>query len=338
MDRRELLVAGAYSIAALALPLERAKENAIRIHSTPEGRQIGQLEVDAVNDMLLAFDLADERLGGGHGRTALVEYLSTDVMGLCKAPATQSVHNQMLSSGSLLAYLAGWKFHDLKLEGWAQRYYLYAYELARAAGNTALTAYVMRIMAHQAYDMGHHQHCLDLAETSTSLIRGRVDPHTEAVFTLTIARAHSMVGDKRRALEAINLAERLDDQASEGDERPTWPKMRANHGQFHSHVAKSLMDLGDTAAAIRHFELAWRERNPATHTLIAGLSQAWLAEAQFKAGRLEEAFANWEQARDMLAGVHSGRADEAQRDMRSMLKPLRRRNIAAVSRLLEPVG
>ncbi len=284
--------------------------------------------------MLLAFDQADERLGGGHGRTALVEYLSSDVAALCKAPAHTSVRNQMLSSASLLAYLAGWKFHDLQREAESRRYYLYAYELARAAGNTPLTAYVMRIMAHQSYDLGHHQHCLDLAETSTGLIRSRVDPHTEAVFTLTIARAHSMVGDKRRALEAINRAEHLDDLASDGDDRPTWPKMRANHGQFHSHVAKSLMDLGDTDAAIRHFALAWRERNPVTHTLIAGLSQAWLAEAQFQAGRLEEAFANWEQARQMLAGIASQRAAETQRNMRSMLAPLRQRNIAAVNRLL----
>lgn len=333
-NRRGLLVTSAYSIAALALPLERAQENTQRIQQEHHGRQIGQAEVDAVNDMLLAFDLADERLGGGHGRSALVEYLTTDVTALCEAPAAEEIRNQMLSSGCLLAYLAGWKFHDLQLEGWAQRYYLYACQLARAAGNTALYAYVMRIMAHQAYDLGHHQHCLDLAETSTALIRGKVDAHTEAVFTLTIARAHSMVGDRRRALDAINRAERLDDQSKDGDERPSWPKMRANHGQFHSHVAKSLMDLGDTSAAIRHFDLAYRERNPVTHTLISGLSQAWLAEAQFKAGRLEDAFANWAQARGRLTGVQSERANETQRDMRSMLKPLVRRNIPAVNRLL----
>ncbi|HCU49620.1 MAG TPA: hypothetical protein DGG94_07445, partial [Micromonosporaceae bacterium] len=232
MDRREVLTSAAYSLGALLLPIEQLREHSERTDAAITGRSIGQAEVDVVKQVIATFDFADERLGGGFGRRALVEYLTTDIAAYCQANGPQVTREAMYSAAMQLAYLAGWKSHDLMQEGLAQRYYLFAFDLAMMSDDKRQAAYVMRILAHQAFDLGHYANCLDLAETSTRLIRGQADPHTEALFTMTLARAHAMRGEKRQALETINEAEKIHERSSPGDTRPTWVKLRHNYGQF----------------------------------------------------------------------------------------------------------
>jgi hypothetical protein len=332
VDRRNLLTSAIYSLGALALPFSDVRPRAA--HAARTGRQVGAADVDTVMAIARQFDSIDERYGGGTGREAVTAFLANDVAAFCAA-ASGRIRQDMFAAAVELAFLAGWKNHDLQREGTAQRYYLHAHDLACELADPSLRGHVMRILAHQALDLGHSTgSCLDLAETSTRLVAGRVDPHTEAVFTLTIARAHALAGDRHRTLEAINTAERLDARASEGDTRPDWPKMRNNRGQFYSHVAKSLVDIGDLAGAEHHFTLAWQERDPRTHTLISGLSQAWLAECQIKRGNIGAACANWAGAQQMLRGVSSQRASQCWRDMRALLHPYTGRRIPEVDALL----
>jgi hypothetical protein len=339
VDRRGFLASAAYSLSALMLPAEYVAEQDERAAAAASGRPIGQAEVEAVAEVTRAFDMADERLGGGFGRSALVEYLTTDVTAYCRAPATEAVRGAMFNQAMQLAYLAAWKCHDLMQEGLAQRYYLYAYQLAAHSNDLRQAAYVKRILAHQAFDLGHYVNCLDLATSAVESIRGQADPHTEAVFTLTVARAHAMRGEKRLALEAINWAETLNERAKLGDTRPGWVKLRNNAGQYHSHVAKTLADLGDLDGAQEHFALSVGARGFAgDHALIVGLSQGWLAEVAFKAGRVDLAFSNWEAACHRLAPIQSERGRQVVRDMRSMLMPLANRQIAPVRRLLTLAG
>jgi hypothetical protein len=335
VDRRGFLASAAYSLSALMLSNEYAQEQDARAATAAKGKPIGVAEVEAVAEITKAFDMADERLGGGFGRSALVEYLTTDVTAYCRAPAAQAVRGAIFNQAMQLAYLAAWKCHDLMQEGLAQRYYLYAYQLAAYSNDPRQAAYVKRILAHQAFDLGHYVNCLDLAVSATEAIRGQADPHTQAVFVLTVARAHAMRGEKRQALEAISVAEKLNERAGQGDTRPGWVKLRNNAGQYHSHVAKALADLGDLDGAQEHFALSFGARGfTEDHALIVGLSQGWLAEVAFKAGRLDLAFTNWESACQRLAPIQSERGRQVVRDMRSMLRPLANRQIAPVKRLL----
>lgn len=81
-DRRTLLWGGVYSAAALAIPTESwwaEMAEAPHADAGAGAQRVSRGDVASVREMTLAFSRMDQRRGGGHGRTALVEYLRTDV-------------------------------------------------------------------------------------------------------------------------------------------------------------------------------------------------------------------------------------------------------------------
>ncbi|WP_143162681.1 hypothetical protein [Couchioplanes caeruleus] len=337
VDRRTILSSAVYSLGALLLPLTYKQAIAERAEHASQGRTIGWSEVDAVRDVTAAFNRADEKMGGGFGRTAVVEYLSTDVTAYCHAQSSASVRKDILSEAAQLAYLSGWKAHDLKKEGLAQRYYLYSYQLAKDSGDDGQAAYAMRILAHQAYDMGHVTNCSALAEAAVGRAKGKVDKHTEAIFELTLAKANAMQGDRHRTIQTIARAEALMAQARSDEERPTWAGMHsANASQFHNHVAKALVDLGDYTGAEEHFTQTLRYHlDPTTKPRVYALTSAWLAEAQCNRGHVERACHTWANALDLMNGIQSSRTKETVTTMRQMLSPFHKRGVTEVRSVLE---
>lgn len=337
VDRRQMLSSAVYSLSALLLPLSYKRELVERAQLAADGNAIGWAEVEAVRDITAAFNRADEKLGGGFGRTAVVEYLTTDVTAYCHARSPEAIRQAVLSEAAQLAYLAGWKAHDLGKEGLAQRYYLHSYQLAVESGDRGQAAYAMRILAHQAYDMGHVTNCLDLASAAVDDTKGRVDKHTQAIFRLSLAKAQAMQGNKRATLDTIAEAETLMAQAKTDDERPGWAAMHGvSPSQFHNHIAKVLVDLKDYAGAEEHFSTSIRHHlDPATKPRIYALTTAWLAETQCRRGHVERACQTWTTALEHMNGIQSSRTAEAVKTMRQRLSPFRKRGIAEVQRLLE---
>jgi transcriptional regulator with XRE-family HTH domain len=336
VNRRDMLASAVYSLGALLLPVGYKRELQYRAASAADGR-IGLSEVEVVADITSAFNRADEKLGGGFGRSAVVEYLTTDVATYCRAQASGPVRSAMLSAASQLAYLAGWKAHDIGKEGLAQRYYLHSYQLAEEAGELGQASYVMRILAHQAYDMGHSSNCVDLASASVRLGSGKVDPHTHALLVLTLAKAYAMAGDRRATMATISEAEAILSRAQPDEERPGWAGMHGlSPAQFNNHVAKILADLGDHKGAEEHFSRSlWHHLDPVAQPRIYALTSAWLAEAQCRQGHVEKACVTWSDAFGRMAGIQSSRTQEAVRSMRGMLSPYRRKRIPAVEQLLQ---
>jgi tetratricopeptide (TPR) repeat protein len=337
VDRRQVLGSVVYSLGALLLPISYKRDMAERARQAARGGAIGWSEVEAVRDVTAAFNRADEKLGGGFGRTAVVEYLATDVTDYCRARSSEPVRTAVLGEAAQLAYLAGWKAHDLKKEGLAQRYYLHSYQLAKDSGDDGQAAYAMRILAHQAYDMGHVTNCAALAGAAVDRVKGRVDKHTEAVFGLTLAKAQAMQGDRRNTVEAIGRAESLMAHAGSDDERPAWAGMHsANASQFHNHVAKVLADLGDYAGAEEHFaQTLGHHLDPDTKPRIYALTAAWLAETQCRRGHVERACQTWAGALARMNGIQSSRTVEAINTMRQMLASFHQRGMPEVKKLLE---
>jgi tetratricopeptide (TPR) repeat protein len=332
-----MLASAMYSIGALMLPVEYKREMGARAERASTGG-IGWSEVEAVTDITAAFNRADEKLGGGFGRTAVVEYLTTDVATYCEARSRGPIRSAMFSSAAQLAYLSGWKAHDIGREGLAQRYYLYAYQLAVESGDLGQAAYIMRILAHQAYDMGHSANCVALAGDAVRTGVGRVDAHTGALLTLTLAKAHAMGGgDRREVLAKITDAEALMSKAREGDDRPSWAGLHGlSPSQFNNHVAKILVDLGDYKGAEEHFSRSIKlYLNPTSQPRIYALTTTWLAETQAKRGHVEQACQSWADALSRMDGIQSARTQESVRTMKQMLTPYRQRGIPGVQRLLQ---
>ncbi len=81
INRRRALSAAAYSVSALTVPdrnwwAQRSDGSASRTAAT---RRFGHRDLDAVRDMVRLFSRIDQRHGGGHARSAVVQYLTSDV-------------------------------------------------------------------------------------------------------------------------------------------------------------------------------------------------------------------------------------------------------------------
>jgi hypothetical protein len=336
VDRRTVLTNTVYSISSLALPLAQRDElthQAARVR-TRSTATIGTAEVNAVLEVTRAFNRADEQLGGGHARRAVVEYLATDVAAYCQASfATEHAKQAMFGAAAQLAYLAGWKAHDLRLEGLAQRYYLHCYQLARESDPNAHAAYAMRILAHQAFDLGRHEHCVDLAEAALSRTAGRVDPDTESLFWLTLARAHAGNSNPRQAINALTRGEKLLERGTT-DQPPPWVSLGGPaEARLTNQAGKAFMVLGEPHTAEQQLQRSAQCWDPTTHPRIYALTLADLAEAQCHQGKVEQACHTWNTALDHMPGMRSARTREAVGSMRRHLASYRRRGLVAARTL-----
>jgi hypothetical protein len=142
------------------------------------------------------------------GQAAVVQYLVSDVAGYCTGRfRREQDRREMVGAAAELAYLAGWKCHDIGDEGLAQAYYGRALQLATESDPVAHAAWTLRILAHQSLDLGQPHHCQGLATRACDMVRGRTEPAGEALFAITGARAHTANGQRRRAVQAIARAD-----------------------------------------------------------------------------------------------------------------------------------
>ncbi|MGW6458730.1 hypothetical protein ACWF94_22915 [Streptomyces sp. NPDC055078] len=335
IERRTFLTASAYSVAAAALPLGAAGEVHARTRRVLNGGIAGAEEVNAVRDMVAMLTAIDERHGGQHGRSAVVQYLRTDVLGLCQARfRVPQQRTDMLSAAASLAYLAGWKAFDANEHGLAQRYYLQAYALTKDAEDLPHQAFTLRIMAHHGMDNGQPEHCLDLADAALDRARGRVAPATEALFVICRARALADAGQVSKALAEADRARTLASAVAEG--ATGWAVMWGlASATVESHTAKILTRIGDHKGAERHHAGARRRYTGTEHRRIAALSAAAEADAQSRQGQTDAACATWNRALDTMNGIRSSRTIRAVRDMRSTIAPAKARGSRSAADLDE---
>ena len=334
IHRRTLLANAAYSVAAAALPLGAAQaiEYEARARSP---RRAGRAEIEAVRDMTRMFTAIDERHGGQHGRTAVVQYLREDVATLCRATfPSEREQQEMLSAAADVAYLCGWKAYDASEHGLAQRYYLQAYALTREAGDELHGAWILRILAHNGMDIRQPEHTLDLAEAALDRVRGKLVPAAEALFVVTRARALANAG---RGPEAVAQARQAQDMVVRGEQEevPSWAALwGVARATVSSHTAKTFRALGDHANAERHYAESARRRPDGTQRITA-LTVAAEGREQALQGHVEQACDTWGRSLDLLGGVRSARAADEVAGMRRHLRSFEGRGVRAAAVLDE---
>ncbi|MFE9847949.1 Tat pathway signal protein [Streptomyces sp. NPDC005576] len=341
-DRRNLLAGIVYSTAVLAVPTgDRPPPQAggLLPHAAerPSNHlRVVQGDVATVRELTLAFSAVDQRRGGGHGRTALVQYLHTDVRDLLHGRyAHERVRRDMESAAAELSYLSGWMAFDSGENALAQRYFVLALQLAGQAQDHPLGGHILRAMAHQALDLGHFDTALTLAEASVQ-DRRYLDatPRERALLGVVHARALAAAGRTRSAVKALLRAENDLAAAEEGVVEPHRTFFFGEASLAHE-TARTLEALGDRKGAIREFGRSVRTRGAAfrrTHAVTLG----HLGAAQMADGRVEDACATWGGLLDsMEEGIQSGRAEQAVLQVRRLLSPLRHRRIASVTAVAE---
>lgn len=336
LDRRNFLATSAYSVAAAALPLGAVLDIASRAQAARTGAVAGMAEVAAVRDMVHLFSEMDERHGGQHGRSALVQYLRDDVAPLCRGRfRTDEVRQQMLSAASRGVHLAGWKAYDAGNQALAQRYYLQSYALAAEGGIVGQDGFVMRTMAMQGLKLNRPEHCQGLAETGLNRAKGKVDVQTEALFRIVHAHTLAKTGRRHTALAEADRAHALL-ASDQGDDVPFWAlAWGPPRGSLHSRAAKVFEALGDHKMAAEHYSHAAAARPACTYARIVALDLVAEAEMQIKQGHIEQACATWNRSMDHMTGVHSVRTRKAVKNMRRNLRSFRARGIRPAVELTE---
>jgi tetratricopeptide (TPR) repeat protein len=327
VERRRMLGAAAYAVAALALPGAPWWQRMVQLgcaRSAGRPGNVGVGDVAAVRDMVALFSRVDQRHGGGHARTAVVQYLASDVSRfLCGRFANDQVRRDMFSAASELAYLAGWVSFDNAEHALALHYFTAAVKLAAEADDPPMAGHVLRAMAHQAVDLGRPRKAAELASASIEGDRyAAASPREKALLGVVHARALSVNGDQRAAATALVRAEDDLAAAEAGDDEPGRVFFFGEASLAHE-TACALRDGGDFSGAIREFNRSIRAREAVPFARTHAVTLGYLGAVHAQRGSTDEALATWSDALDAMDGVRSGRTRRVAADMRSVLAPLR---------------
>jgi tetratricopeptide (TPR) repeat protein len=334
MERRRFLTAAAFTATGVALPLSYDHDAVSRmLRARTPGAAVGQAEIDVVQQITSIFSAADELLGGGHGLTTVTAYLADTAAPMLAARfACEEIRRSAFAAVAELAYLAGWKHHDLGQEGAAQRYYLVGYQLACEADPHAHAAWMMRALAQQALSLKQPRHCVDLVEGALARGLGHVDGQTEALLHITHARAYAATGEKAAAAGALLAA----DNALTHDSEPQPSFSTAGGpaaGTVASHTARTLTDLGDHPGTEQQHRAALQRWDPVKYRRVHILTHADLGDSLAAQARADEAVAAWTQALDLIDGMASDRTRKAIAAIRPTLAVYRRRGVPGAGEL-----
>lgn len=331
VDRRHVLETAIFSVAGLALPegawwhdmLSRAEAR-----RSGRTRLVGRGDVDAVRDMVSIFSKVDQRRGGGHARTAVAQYLTTDVLAYLNASCPErGVRHDLFSAASELAYLCGWMAFDNSEHAVAQHYFTVALKLTAEADDPPMAGHILRAMAHQAVDLGHHTQALELATASVEGQRyTAAAPRERALLGVVHARALAVTGHGTMAAAALVRAEDDLAAAEPGDDEPPRVFFFGEASLAHE-TAGALRDLGDLGGAVAQFQRSVKTRRAATFTRTHAVTLGYLGDVQARAGNIDQACDTWSQALDAMDGIRSGRTRQVAQNMRAVLAPLRPRGL-----------
>ncbi|MFE2379370.1 tetratricopeptide repeat protein [Streptomyces sp. NPDC059398] len=330
VERRRFLAIAAFTTAGVAMPLGYDHEATARMLRARTGTSVvGVEDVDVVRQITAA----DERLGGGHGLTTVTAYLADTAAPMLRGrfPGDE-LRRAAFGAVAELAYLAGWKHHDLGQEGAAQRYYQVGYRLACEADPHGHAAWMMRALAHQALSLKQPHHCVDLAKAALSQGAGHIDGQTEALLHITHARAYAAVGENPLAARALLAAENAllrDDGPQPSYSRVSGPAA----GTVASHTARTLTDLADHVGTEQQHRDALMRWDPTKYKRVHALTHADLGDSLAAQARADEAVAAWTQALVLMEGMTSDRTRKAITSIRSTLAIYQRRRVPGATDL-----
>ncbi|MFC6984347.1 sporulation protein [Streptomyces cirratus] len=185
----------------------------------------------------------DSKYGGGDWRSSMVpECLRVDAAPLLLGSYTDEVGRALFGATAELTRLAGWMAFDTGQQEAAQRYYIQALRLARAAADVPLGGYVLASMSLQATYRDHPDEGVDLAQAAVERNRGLATARTMSFFRLVEARAHAKAGDSAAAGSALRAAEGWLERARDGDPDPTWLGFYS-YDRFAADAAECYRDL-----------------------------------------------------------------------------------------------
>lgn len=264
----------------------------------------------------------DSKYGGGDWRSSMVpECLRVDAAPLLLGSYSDEVGRSLFGATAELTRLAGWMAFDTGQQEAAQRYYIQALRLARAAADVPLGGYVLASMSLQATYRGFADEGVDLAQAALERNRGLATARTMSFFRLVEARAQAKSGDGPACGAALKSAEGWLERSRAGDPDPSWLDFYS-HERFAADAAECYRDLR-LPRQVRRFTEQALARPTEEFVRSHGLRLVVSAVAELESGNLDAACAAGARAVEVANRISSARTTEYVRDLMHRLEAYR---------------
>ncbi|MFD8641633.1 MFS transporter [Streptomyces zaomyceticus] len=328
-------LAGSFAVSAYATPASRwlitpadpsvereapLPASGITAATVGEHARVGHSDVAKLREAAEDARRWDSKYGGGDWRSSMVpECLRVDAAPLLLASYSDEVGRALFGATAELTRLAGWMAFDTGQQEAAQRYYIQALRLARAAADVPLGGYVLASMSLQATYRGFADEGVDLAQAALERNRGLATARTMSFFRLVEARAHAKAGDGVAAAAALKSAEGWLERSREGDGDPSWLGFYS-YDRFCADAAECYRDL-KAPREVRRFTEQALSRPTEEFVRSHGLRLVVSAVAELESGNLDAACAAGTRAVEVAGRISSARTTEYVRDLLHRLEP-----------------
>jgi hypothetical protein len=322
-------LAGSFAVSAYATPASRwlitpADSSVAREASLAEGSgapiKVGHSDVQKLREAAEDARRWDSKYGGGDWRSSMVpECLRVEAAPLLLGSYSDEVGRALFGAAAELTRLAGWMAFDTGQQEAAQRYYIQALRLARAAADVPLGGYVLASMSLQATYRGFGDEGVDLAQAALERNRGLATARTMSFFRLVEARAHARAGDAQAAGAALKAAESWLERARPGDHDPSWLAFYS-YDRFAADAAECYRDL-KAPRQVRRFTEQALSKPTEEFVRSHGLRLLVGAVAELESGNLDAACAQGVRAVEVAGRISSARTTEYVKDLLHRLEP-----------------
>ncbi|WP_424862914.1 sporulation associated protein [Streptomyces sp. MMS24-I29] len=323
VDRRAFLNRS-FAVGAFAIPVTRWLAVPADAATDHRGtRRVGREDLDQLWQAVEDARLADSRFGGGNWKSSSVATCLRDyATPLLQGTYTEETGKALFRATAELTRQIGWSAFDAGHHGAAQRHFIQALRLARAAGDIHVGAYVLTTMSLAAFLRGHPSEAVDMAEGAYE--RAKNLPGGTKVLSfakLAQARAHARAGEANEATAALVLSENLLDQARP-DTHPAWMNYYTRE-RLATDATEIYRDLGRSRDA-----LAWSRQADAMpadrYTRAVGIRLAVEASVHLQNDDLDQGLAVADRSVRLLSQVRSARAHGYVHDLTTLLAPRQR--------------
>ncbi|WP_405743051.1 MFS transporter [Streptomyces sp. NBC_01525] len=330
-------LAGSFAVSAYATPasrwlispadssvardaVEAGEKDAASAADAAIPQHVGHSDVSKLREAAEDARRWDSKYGGGDWRSSMVpECLRVDAAPLLLASYSDEVGRALFGATSELTRLAGWMAFDTGQQEAAQRYYIQALRLARAAADVPLGGYVLASMSLQATYRGFADEGVDLAQAALERNRGLATARTMSFFRLVEARAQAKAGEARACEVALKAAEGWLERSRGGDADPPWLDFYS-YERFAADAAECYRDLR-LPRQVRRFTEQALSRPTEEFVRSHGLRLVVSAVAELESGNLDAACAAGTRAVEVAGRISSARTTEYVRDLLHRLEP-----------------
>ncbi|NGN67700.1 MFS transporter [Streptomyces sp. A7024] len=323
-------LAGSFAVSAYATPASRwlitpADSSVAREPRPPDPADgsrmhVGHSDVVKLREAAEEARRWDSKYGGGDWRASMVpECLRVDAAPLLLGSYSDDVGRSLFGATAELTRLAGWMAFDTGQQEAAQRYYIQALRLARAAADVPLGGYVLASMSLQATYRGYGDEGVDLAQAALERNRGLATARTMSFFHLVEARAQARAGDGAACGAALSAAEGWLERARDGDQDPDWLDF-FTYDRLAADAAECYRDL-KAPRQVRRFTEQALSRPTEAFVRSHGLRLVVSAVAELESGNLDAACAAGVRAVEVAGRISSARTTEYVRDLLHRMEP-----------------